>query len=96
MGFLWARFLWILGGIIAGLSPSVELINCFILHLGLFLEVECKELDWSFLFLNVYGPYVDRVQFWNRIFASRVLKSDTLILVGDFNFTLNHVEIWGM
>ena len=45
--------------------------------------------------LNVYAPYKDRRQFWDRIDVSGLLSIDNLILDGDLNLTLHSFENWG-
>ena len=45
--------------------------------------------------LNCYGPYHDRIPFWNHIHAGGILKQTGLIIGGDLNFTLSGSETWG-
>ena len=45
--------------------------------------------------LNCYGPYCDRVSFWDRVLNGGLLNSPYLILGGDLNITLNALDIWG-
>ena len=61
--------------------------------LGLnFLSLELGE---TFNIFNIYGPYQDRIPFWDSLLGNSLLKSDSLILGGDMNFTLGQSEVWG-
>ena len=45
--------------------------------------------------LNVYAPYNDRKEYWDRVDASGLLNLENLILAGDLNLTLHSFENWG-
>jgi len=45
--------------------------------------------------LNIYGPYQDRIPFWEKVFSLECLKNDSVIIGGDLNFSLGHSEVWG-
>jgi hypothetical protein len=36
--------------------------------------------------LNVYGPYVDRVEYWDKFFHMEWLQSGLVVVGGDLNF----------
>jgi hypothetical protein len=44
--------------------------------------------------INVYGPYVDRIPFWEGLGRSGVLEAPNIILGGDLNFTISMHEVW--
>eukprot|EP01018_Ginkgo_biloba_P006122 Gb_38546 [translate_table: standard] len=54
-----------------------------------------QELGEEFFFLNVYGPYADRMDFWDRFLANPFLRENNVILGGDSNFMLSNAGIWG-
>jgi hypothetical protein len=43
----------------------------------------------------MYGPYSERIPFWDFVFKIDLLKVDNLILGGDLNFSLGVAEVWG-
>ena len=43
----------------------------------------------------MYGPYNNRVAFWESVQASQFLKGDNVVIGGDLNFTHGVHEIWG-
>ena len=55
----------------------------------------CLDLGRVIMILNIYGPYQDRVLFWDKVFNTPMLDGRELILGGDFNFSLGSVEVWG-
>ena len=36
----------------------------------------------------VYGPYLNRIPFWDALLKIPFLRGDSMILGGDFNFSL--------
>jgi hypothetical protein len=62
-------------GIIMGLSSYVTLINCISVKSGSCSEVINKDLDHHFLLCNVYGPYVDKENFWIYLLDPKALHS---------------------
>lgn len=45
--------------------------------------------------INVYAPYSDGKGLWGRVEDSGILDLSSLIMVGDFNLTMDQVDIWG-
>jgi len=45
--------------------------------------------------VNIYGPYVNRVDYWEGLPSNESLRNLSIILGGYLNFTLSRVEIWG-
>ena len=45
--------------------------------------------------MNIYGPCLDRVRFWNNLLSLDCLKYARMIFGGDLNFSLGCSEIWG-
>ena len=50
-----------------------------------FLSLELGE---AFNLFNIYGPYQDRIPFWDSLLSNSLIKSDSVILGGDLNFSL--------
>ena len=46
--------------------------------------------------VNIYGPYNDRVEFWDSFKNSDISRKENMIIGGDLNFTLGAHEIWGL
>lgn len=42
---------------------------------GLGLEIFAREFGASFTLINVYGPYTERIGYWNNFFAKSFLKT---------------------
>jgi hypothetical protein len=83
-------------GFITRFLPNCVLISCFSIFLWLFTELYCKELDRSFLILNLYGAYEGKEFFREKVFSLNVFKPESLIIGGNLNFTLSRDEIWGV
>jgi len=59
------------------------------------VDIYSQELNSSFCMINVYGPYQDRMVFWERLFSKSFLSCERRIMGGNLNFTLEVSEIWG-
>ena len=46
----------------------------------LFASLYSIEMKDVYCFMNIYGPYLDRVGFWNKLLSLDCLKSARLIL----------------
>ena len=44
--------------------------------------------------LNIYGPYLNRVPFWNDLLSKSFISNRKVILGGDLNFSLGCAEVW--
>jgi hypothetical protein len=62
---------------------------------GIYLTGTLLEKKQLISFLNIYGPCVDRRDFWTKVVDSGILAHNNLIAVGDFNLTMSVGEIWG-
>jgi hypothetical protein len=45
--------------------------------------------------LNVYGPYSNRVEYWDTFFKLECIQNGLVVIGGDLNFTLGAFKIWG-
>ena len=80
------------GGLLTAWNPFRGIFDIYksvagILLLGRFMH-EAREIK----ILNCYGPYLDRIPFWNRIQSGGLLRERDLIIGGDLNFTLSARE----
>lgn len=62
-------------------------------HMG--MEILFEEFGRSYTLINIYGPYNDKVPFWERLLKCSFLEKESLILEGDLNFTLGEAKHWG-
>ena len=54
-----------------------------------------EELGFNLSVINVYGSYLNRAPFWDSLLQNPLVNGDSLVLGGDFNFSLGHNEVWG-
>lgn len=59
------------------------------------VELFSQELNSLRRPVKVYGPYQDRVGFWEKLFSKSFFSNENVILGGYLNLTLGIVEIWG-
>lgn len=60
------------------------------------MDIFVEDLGRSMTFLNIYGPYMDRVHFWEGLLINSFCDWDKVILGGNLNFSLRAREVWGM
>jgi endonuclease/exonuclease/phosphatase family metal-dependent hydrolase len=83
------------GGLLAAWDPTKFDLEPFLSCGGILLTGTCCENKRQLTLLNVYGPCMDIITFWDKVSALGLLAGMNLIVVGDFNFTLNADEVWG-
>ena len=44
---------------------------------------------------NIYGPFINRIPFWDNIFQLELFFGDLVVIGGDLNFSLEQAEVWG-
>ena len=59
------------------------------------LSFRALEMVGTFDVVNIYGPYLNRIPFWENIFYCSLLRGEYLIIGGDLNFSLGQAEVWG-
>jgi hypothetical protein len=45
------------------------------------------------IMLNVYGPYIDMVDYWNRFFKMDRVRNGLVVIRGDLNLILGYLEV---
>ena len=67
------------------------------LVLGISLGNSLSALDLvdSFDVINIYGPYLNRIPFWDTIFNHSLMRGEKLIIGGDLSFSLGQAKVWG-
>jgi hypothetical protein len=83
------------GGLLVSWDPSKLDLKSYICCGGLLLTGTSFELKKQISFLNVYGPCIDRKDFWEKVGDRGILSLKNMVVAGDFNFTLHEGEIWG-
>ena len=84
------------GGLLLGWRiRHFQFLSAWAVDSGLFASLYSIEMKEVFCFMNIYGPYLDRVRFWNNLLSLECLKTTRLIFGGDLNFSLGCSEIWG-
>jgi len=46
--------------------------------------------------LNIYGPYSDGVEYWEKLFNTERVHSGLVVIGRDINFSLGASKIWGL
>jgi exonuclease III len=84
------------GGLVVGWnSKTVKILNSWGLDSCLGIELISVDLGMELHIFNIYGPYQDRVIFWEDLFNKSLLGGNSIILGGDFNFSLGLAEVFG-
>lgn len=83
------------GDFITSCRDNISVLNVLAVTSGLMLEFFSKVLNRNLKVLNAYKRYADKRKYWDKVFNSKLILGPNLIVGGDFNFTLNHGELWG-
>ena len=84
------------GGLLSSWNPHITQCKAFHSFASILLKDRFKGDDYFFSILNYYGPYTNRVTFWDNVLAGGIFKYPNLILDGDLNFTFSDSDIWGI
>ena len=83
------------GGLVAAWNPKNYFFKPFMTCVRILLEGKVLGFEKFLHLLNIYAPYKDRKQFWDKIEVSCMLSVENLVIVGDLNMTLHSFENWG-
>jgi hypothetical protein len=75
------------GGLLVSWDPKVFDLMPFLSCGGILLSGYCLSDKRRITFLNVYGPCIERKQFWEKVDGRGLLAQGDLIIAGDLNFT---------
>ena len=82
------------GGLAIGwLANQIRCENIWGFQSGMGIDVYSRETKRVYTVINIYGPYQDRLPFWDRLFSKTWWNNPDLIVGGGLNFTLGEVEI---
>lgn len=70
--------------------------KAFSYSVGILIEGHLHRYQGHIHILNLYGPYKNRMAFWDALFASGIMDLASLIIAGDFKYTVGLDEEWGM
>lgn len=85
-----------LGGLATGWQvASCHLSNSWGSESCLGTDLYSQELNSEFSLFNVYGPYHNRVAFWDNLFSNSLFSHEQVIMGGYLNCSLGIAEIWG-
>jgi exonuclease III len=83
------------GGLLSAWNPRKANFKAFLTKAGILLEGVVKDTNIKVRLINCYGPYADRVGFWEDLKRIGIFNEENLILGGDLNFTTSSREVWG-
>jgi len=84
------------GGLATGWNPkSIKMGNVWGMESVLGCSLSSTDIGEEITLLNTYGPYQDRIPFWENLFKKDCFKGNSVIIGGDLNFTLGQSEVWG-
>jgi len=84
------------GGLATGWNTrSIRIENVWGMESVIGCSLSSLDIGEELTLLNIYGPYQDRIPFWENIFKNDCFKRGPVIIGGDLNFSLGPSEIWG-
>lgn len=84
------------GGLALGWNiRSIKMNSAWGCESGLGLNCFLKELSKVFSILNIYGPNLDQVPFWEFLLNKSFISNKEIIIGRDMNFSMGAAESWG-
>ena len=76
-------------------TSCIKVLNVWGMDLVLGITIKALDLEDTFDVIDIYGPYLNRIPFWDTIFNHSLFRGEKLIIGGDLNFSLGQAEVWG-
>ena len=83
------------GGLVAMWNPRWASMKAFSFFGGILLSGFCRGFQDRIHLINIYAPYLDRKDFWQRMDDCGLLSLSNLLIAGDFNCALCDKDVWG-
>jgi hypothetical protein len=83
------------GGLLVAWDPILFNFHPFLTCGGILLSRNDIATKRNYNLLNIYGPCLERKDFWNSLASSGLLSLRNLVIAGDLNFTMSSREVWG-
>jgi hypothetical protein len=64
------------------------MLNSWGFESGIGVEVQVVDMGRSYTILNIYGPYQDRVSYWESLTQKSFFLKDNVVIGRDLNFSL--------
>jgi hypothetical protein len=83
------------GGLLTGWSLTFKALSSSSTHSTISVNLKHKYVDFAFSVINIYGPYSERIPFWEDLKNEGIFNDPLSVIGGDLNFTLSLREVWG-
>lgn len=83
------------GGHLTGWSLDFKAVSTSSVRSSIAVKLKYKNNDFSFSVINIYGPYADRISFWEELKSVDIFSDPLCVIEGDVNFTLSLRQVWG-
>ena len=74
-------------------SRSVKVLNVWGMESVLGISIKSLDMVDTFDVINIYGPYLNRILFWDTITKHSLFGGENLIIGGDLNFSLGQEKV---
>ena len=74
---------------------NVKVLNIWGMESVLGMTFKALEHVDIFNVVNIYGPYLNMIPFWDNLFNNSLLRGELVIIRGYLNFSLGQDEVWG-
>ena len=71
----------------------MKVLNVWGMESVLGISIKALDLLDTFDVVNIYGPYLNRILFWDSIINHSMLRGGNLIISGDLNFSLGQADV---
>jgi exonuclease III len=75
-----------LGVLIIGWSSDCKALSSWSI---ISIKLNIKYINFSFTLVNVYGPYADRIPYWEDLKTAGAFNDPLIVVGGDMNFSLS-------